>query len=375
MLKPRILVTAATGKTGAATVLELLAQGFPVRALVRHQDARSQRLRQAGAEIVLGSMEDATDLAAAMTGVQRAYYCPPLTPGTLRRATLFAAMAVEARLEAVAVLSQWLSDPHHPAIHSREKWLSEQVFAWAPGLNVITINPGFFADNYMAALESIAHFGLMALPLGEGTNAPPSNEDIARVIAAVLVNPAPHIGRTYRPTGPKLLSPDQIAAAFAKVLGRKVAYKPTSIGLFLKVAKSLRIDDFVIEELSWYLADYQRNSFGIGAPTSAVQEVAGVAPESFETIAARYVAASGLRKTTPGSTLAAVHHLLAGLFTPAPNPSAIARRLQLPTLNHPALAADSALWLRTHAVGQTVPSLHDIPLKAGSFAKAAAEGV
>lgn len=37
--------------------------------------------------------------------------------------------------------------------------------------------------------------------------------------------PAPRIGKVYRPTGPRLLSPDQIAAAFAKVLDRKVTYR------------------------------------------------------------------------------------------------------------------------------------------------------
>jgi hypothetical protein len=43
--------------------------------------------------------------------------------------------------------------------------------------------------------------------------------------------------------------------------------------LFFKVAKSLGISDFVIEELSYFLLDYQRNAFGLGAPTDAVLEV------------------------------------------------------------------------------------------------------
>jgi uncharacterized protein YbjT (DUF2867 family) len=93
MLKPAILVTGATGKTGAATIKQLLALGCPVRALVRREDDRSERLRQTGAEVVIGSLEDATDLRTAMANVQRAYYCPPLEPGTLRRAALFAAQS------------------------------------------------------------------------------------------------------------------------------------------------------------------------------------------------------------------------------------------------------------------------------------------
>lgn len=354
MQKPVMLVTGATGNTGAATIKQLLAQGYPVRALARREDERSQWLRQAGAEVVVGSLEDVMDLRAAMAGVQRAYYCPPLEPGTLRRAALFATVAQESKLEVVVAMSQWLADSSHPAIHAREKWLSEKVFQQTPGLDVVTINPGFFAGNYMLALEPIAHFGLMAMPLGEGLNAPPSNEDIARVIVGALANPAPHIGKTYRPTGPKLLAPDEIAAIIGKVLGRKVKYQNAPTKLFLKAAKSLNIDDFVIEELYWFLQDYQRNSFGVGAPTSAVLQVGGVEAEPFEVTVERYVAGSAFRNRTIRSTFIAIHNLVAGLLTRAPNPELIAARLKLPSLSHPSLAADSVPWLASHAIDGTL---------------------
>ena len=50
-VKPRILVTGATGRTGAPTVEYLLENGFPVRAFVHRNDARSEALRKLGAEI------------------------------------------------------------------------------------------------------------------------------------------------------------------------------------------------------------------------------------------------------------------------------------------------------------------------------------
>jgi uncharacterized protein YbjT (DUF2867 family) len=43
MIKPRILVTGATGKTGSVVVSELLKAGYPVRAMVRREDSRSSR--------------------------------------------------------------------------------------------------------------------------------------------------------------------------------------------------------------------------------------------------------------------------------------------------------------------------------------------
>jgi len=46
MIKPKILVTGATGRTGGAVITQLLAKGYPVRATVRVQDARSDLLQR-----------------------------------------------------------------------------------------------------------------------------------------------------------------------------------------------------------------------------------------------------------------------------------------------------------------------------------------
>jgi NAD(P)H dehydrogenase (quinone) len=356
MRKPKILVTAAAGKTGTATALELLRRGFLVRALVRREDDRCARLKAAGAEIVVGSMEDWAALESSLKGIDRAYFCPPLEPGTLRRATLFATAAQEAKLDCVVVLSQWVADPLHPAVHAREKWLTGKIMEWMPGVDTITVNPGFFADNYMAVLEAAAQFGLMALPLGDGLNAPPSNEDIARVIAAALIDPAPHIGKSYRPTGPCLLSPPDIAGIMGKVLKRPVRYQNAPLKLFLKASTALAIPDFVIEELSWFFFDYQQNAFGLGAPTTAVLEVGGAAPEDFETILRRYVATSPVVARSIGAKGRALAKLMKALLARAPDPAAIAERLEIPRLLHARFATESIIWRQSHDPSLQAPA-------------------
>ena len=45
MIKPRIIVTGASGKTGSVVVVELLKAGYPVRALVHKEDGRSALLK------------------------------------------------------------------------------------------------------------------------------------------------------------------------------------------------------------------------------------------------------------------------------------------------------------------------------------------
>src|SRR6266852_5148642 len=96
MIKPRILVTGATGKTGSVVVTELLKAGYPVRAMVRREDGRSARLRAQGAEIAVA--------------------------------------AQEAELEHIVSLTQWLASPSHPSLITRQLWLADRLFSVAPGV-------------------------------------------------------------------------------------------------------------------------------------------------------------------------------------------------------------------------------------------------
>jgi len=112
MIKPRIIVTGATGKTGSVVVAELLRAGYPIRAQVHRDDGRSARLKAQGAEIAVATdVERVTD---ALRDVQRAYFCPPFDPYMIQGAVAFAIAAKESRLEHIVGLTQWLAVPHTP---------------------------------------------------------------------------------------------------------------------------------------------------------------------------------------------------------------------------------------------------------------------
>jgi hypothetical protein len=177
----------------------------------------------------------------------------------------------------------------------------DTVFSWMPIVGAVLVNPGFFAENSMAALEPIAQFGLMTMPLGQGRNASPSNEDIARLVAGVLADPARHIGKTYRPTGPTLLSPTDIADTFA-----------------------------------------------VAAPSDAVLQVTGHPAEDFETTVRRYVDNTPDTRRTLGSRPRALARLMRALAVPAPNLARYARTHDDPPLPHATLAIDSPDWQSGH---------------------------
>lgn len=70
-----VLVTAATGRQGGATARALLAEGTrAVRALVRNADApNAKSLAAAGAELVVGDLDDPASLRAACAGARAVF--------------------------------------------------------------------------------------------------------------------------------------------------------------------------------------------------------------------------------------------------------------------------------------------------------------
>ena len=106
-MPPRVLVTGASGKTGAATVHALAERSdVRVRALVRVDDGRAAALRATGAEVVVGTLDDIRVLRRAMRDVQRAYFLAPFGLNSLDQGLHFAIAAAEARLEHITVLGQ-----------------------------------------------------------------------------------------------------------------------------------------------------------------------------------------------------------------------------------------------------------------------------
>src|ERR1700747_1531100 len=290
MIKPRIIVTGATGKTGSVVVSELLKAGYPVRALVHREDARSARLKAQGAEIAVADMSDVERVANALEDVQRAYYCPPIDPYMIQGAVTFAVAAKEAQLEHIVGLTQWLASPSHPSLMTRQHWLVDRLFSMTPGVAHTIVRPGIFAGAYLATIGLAAQLGIFPWMNGNSRNAPPSNEDIARVAIAALTDPARHAGKSYRPTGPELLSAKEMAKAIGRAVGRSVRVVPTPTWLFMKAARMGGMPIDLMSNVRYYIDDHKRGAFELGAPTTDVLDVTGRPAEDFETIAPAYAA-------------------------------------------------------------------------------------
>lgn len=234
-----ILVTGAAGRVGGIgrTVTELLLQqGKAVRAMVRNEDERAQALRDLGAEVVVGNLLDLDSMHRVIDGCDTMYFGMSISDDYLAATVNTAAVAKHHGVKAFVNMSQMtvaqmsITETTPSPQHKLQR-LSEQALNWS-GLPVVHVRPTVLLEGFFLILtpESVRKTNQIRLPFGEGKTSPIAVEDVARVIAALLASPQPHIGKIYHLTGPQSENMDFYAQEYSKALGRTITYQDTPVG-------------------------------------------------------------------------------------------------------------------------------------------------
>ena len=228
-----ILVTGAAGRVGATgrTVTELLLkQVKAVRAMVRKEDERAQVLRDMGAEVVIGNLLDLDSMNRVIAGCETMYFGMSISEDYLAATVNVAAVAKHHGVKAFVnmsqmTLSQMSITESTPSPQHKLQWLAEQALNWS-GLPVVHVRPTVLLEGFFLILtpDSVRKSNQIRLPFGEGKTSPVAVEDVARVLAAILANPQPHIGKIYHLTGPQSESMHFYAQEYSKALGRNITY-------------------------------------------------------------------------------------------------------------------------------------------------------
>jgi len=233
MSSPLYLITGAGGGTGGVSrqvIEQLRMRGHRVRALVHHDDERAAPLRELGAEVVVGDLTEPGDVVRAMTGADRMFFSMGVSADYLRATAVICDAALEYdHLEVIVNMSQMtvsqmtltsVGESHQHRLH----YLAEHVMNWS-GVPVVHVRPTAFLDNPIftwLAAPSLRERNLLVLPFGTGRTSPIATSDVARTVAAVLVEPVHRIGDIYELTGPARLDIDGLAAEYALGLGRPI---------------------------------------------------------------------------------------------------------------------------------------------------------
>ncbi len=180
--------------------------------------------------MVIGDLLEPADVYRVVSGCRRVYFGMSVSPAYLEATVTMAAVAREVGVTAVVNMSQMTVSQMSiqnttPSRQQRQHWLSEQALAWS-GLPVVTIRPTVFLEGFFLPLTApaIRDRGRIELPFGRGKTNPVAAADVARVVAAVLADPGPHLGRIYELTGSRSQDMDGVAREYSDALNREVTY-------------------------------------------------------------------------------------------------------------------------------------------------------
>lgn len=282
------LVTGAAGDVGRMVVERLRGDGLPVRAFVHRDDERATELRDLGADVAVGDLTRAADVARALDGCRRVYFGLGVSSSYLEATVTAAAAALDhGHLEVFVNMSQLTVSQMTLASTSesrqqRQHWLAEQTLNWS-GLPVTHIRPTVFMENpifLMVMATDVAQDNTIRLPFGSGRTSPVAAQDVAEVAATVLATPDAHVGRTYALTGERSRDMTAIAEELTDALGRDITYVDVPYEEWLRTKLTpLGLPDYVREHLSTMARLHAANRYD--RATDDVELITGHPPLSF----------------------------------------------------------------------------------------------
>jgi uncharacterized protein YbjT (DUF2867 family) len=114
------------------------------------------------------------------------------------------------------------------------------------------VRPTVFLEGFFRQLAApgVRASDELALPMGGGKTSPISALDVARAVAVILDDPAPHIGQIYDLTGPESADLDHFARAFSAALGRPIRYRDVPLPAWSESLRQAKFPEHLVRHLS-----------------------------------------------------------------------------------------------------------------------------
>lgn len=203
-----VLVTGATGNTGRHVVAGLLAEGVPVRALVR----RSDHGLPAGVEAVDGDIADPAAVARAAAGTRAAYLVWPLMTAD-GIGPVAAALARGAGR--VVLLSAANAGSGDPGERGSAGEVEDAVRGSGASWTFLRVT-GLAANALQWAAQ--VRTGTVRAPYGRARRSLVHERDVAAVAVRALLDGG-HGGRAYLTTGPEAVSQREQVRILGEAVG------------------------------------------------------------------------------------------------------------------------------------------------------------
>jgi uncharacterized protein YbjT (DUF2867 family) len=242
------VVMGATGHVGGAVAQTLLASGEQVTILTRRPE-RAGRWRDKGASVAMADVEDVDSLRAAFRRGRRAFLLnPPAdiagdTDAAERRtiANILAALE-DSGLEKVVAASTYGARPGQGIGDLTTLWALEEGLRRQP--IPAAINRGaYYMTNWAGLLETVTQTGKLPSMFPADMPMPMvAPADLGEAAAARLLTPVEDVGVRYV-EGPQRYTPQDVAQAMARTLGRGVAVEVAPRDRWETIYKGLGFSD------------------------------------------------------------------------------------------------------------------------------------
>jgi uncharacterized protein YbjT (DUF2867 family) len=220
------VVLGANGRAGGETAHALIGMGKPVRIVLRRPE-QAEKWVKLGADVAISSIEDVPSLAAALKGASDAFLLspPPVSGDPYSRAEEVGSALVEAVRQAglpkvVALSSVGAQHETGTGIIATLNRLEKHLEGAAPSTSFL--RAGYFIETWGEVAPAVIADGVLPSFLEPSKKIPMvSTIDVGSTAAHLLVDDFSG-KRVVELRGPQDWSANDVAAAFGRVLDRKV---------------------------------------------------------------------------------------------------------------------------------------------------------
>jgi uncharacterized protein YbjT (DUF2867 family) len=275
-----ILVTGATGRQGGAVARELLARGYPVRAMTRNPDGQAaQALAELGAQIVRGDLDDAASLARAVENTWGVFSVQNTWEAGVDReeeqGKRLARLSKDGGVQHFLYSSVGSAHRNTGIPHFENKGRIEETVRRLGFPSYTILRPVFFMENFLAPwLKPALDEGKLTLGIKPITVLKMiAVRDIGKYGAWAFENPAALNGRALDIAGDAKTMPEA-ARIVATAAGREIEFVPTPIEEVRRFS-----EDFALM-LEWF------DAVGYDADIEKLSQESGIHPTTLDDWAA-----------------------------------------------------------------------------------------
>ena len=251
-------ITGSTGRLGGRIARRLAAAGVPQRLLVR-DPARAPQLP--ASTVAAASDDDATAERNALPGLSTDLMVSGAEhPDRVGQHRTFVDAAVDAGVEQIVYTSFFGASADCTFTLGRDHWATEEHIR-SRGTAFTFLRDNFYLDFLPL---TVGEDGVIRGPAGTGRVSAVARADVARVAAAVLLDPESHRAATYDLTGPESLSLNEAAVIIGEATGREVTFHDETL------------DEAYESRKRWEAPDWQYDAWVSTYAAIAAGEVEGV---------------------------------------------------------------------------------------------------